>query len=183
MTDDAILKILEERLGERALLRDPADQARYLSDWAGDRLGMPLAVVRPACTAELAEVVALVAEAQQRGVDAAVDGAASRDVDAAARELDVPRQRVIAALDHLGEQQMLEVKAAGVRHRYRVHEAPADLDALAGELHERTLRREASEIERIHRRRIWSSSTAARWRRSAPTSARSGSRAATAPGA
>ncbi|GHE22905.1 FAD-binding oxidoreductase [Halomonas urumqiensis] len=44
-------------LGERGLLRDPDAMARYVSDWAGDRLGMPLAVARPATTAEVAEVV------------------------------------------------------------------------------------------------------------------------------
>lgn len=60
MSDDtSFLATLEQRLGERAVLRDPGDQARYLSDWAGDRLGKPLAVVRPASTAELAEVVTL----------------------------------------------------------------------------------------------------------------------------
>ncbi len=57
-----ILGLLERRLGERALLRDPADQARYISDWAGDRLGMPLGVVRPSSTAEVAEVVTLCRE-------------------------------------------------------------------------------------------------------------------------
>ncbi len=57
-----ILDLLESRLGERALLRDPADQARYISDWAGDRLGMPLGVVRPSTTAEVAEVVTLCRE-------------------------------------------------------------------------------------------------------------------------
>ncbi|MGM0983251.1 MAG: FAD-binding oxidoreductase [Pseudomonadota bacterium] len=63
MSDDTpLLAILAQRLGERAVLRDPEDQARYLSDWAGDRLGMPLAVVRPASTAELAEVVTLCGE-------------------------------------------------------------------------------------------------------------------------
>ncbi|CAM3360620.1 FAD-binding oxidoreductase [Halomonas lysinitropha] len=63
MSDDTpLLAILVQRLSERAVLRDPEDQARYLSDWAGDRLGMPLAVVRPASTAELAEVVNLCGE-------------------------------------------------------------------------------------------------------------------------
>jgi len=35
MSDNtSLLAILEQRLDERAVLRDPADQARYLSDWA-----------------------------------------------------------------------------------------------------------------------------------------------------
>ncbi len=54
-----LLDTLTQRLGERGVLRDPADMARYVSDWAGDRLGMPLAVARPASTHEVAEVVAL----------------------------------------------------------------------------------------------------------------------------
>lgn len=57
-----LLDLIERRLGERAVLREPADQARYISDWAGDRLGMPLGVVRPASTAEVAEVVKLCRE-------------------------------------------------------------------------------------------------------------------------
>ena len=57
-----ILDLIERRLGERAVLREPADQARYISDWAGDRLGMPLGVARPASTAEVAEVVTLCRE-------------------------------------------------------------------------------------------------------------------------
>ncbi|MFY0988838.1 FAD-binding oxidoreductase [Halomonas sp. C05BenzN] len=58
-TRPEILEQLVERLGRHALLDDPAEMARYTSDWAGDRLGMPLAVVRPASTAEVAEVVTL----------------------------------------------------------------------------------------------------------------------------
>lgn len=60
--DTTLLSILEQRLGEKGMLQDPTDQARYLSDWAGNRLGMPLAVVRPASTTELAEVVTLCRE-------------------------------------------------------------------------------------------------------------------------
>ncbi|PMR69363.1 FAD-binding oxidoreductase [Halomonas heilongjiangensis] len=54
-----LVDILERQLGERGVLRAPADLARYVCDWAGDRLGMPLAVARPASTAEVAEVVRL----------------------------------------------------------------------------------------------------------------------------
>ncbi len=71
------------------------------------------------------------------------------DVDDAARNLNTSRERIIAALDYLGEKQMLEVEAAGVRHRYRVLEQPADLAALAKKLHDRTLEREASEVRRL----------------------------------
>src|SRR5690606_5482615 len=57
--------------------------------------------------------------------------------------------RIVAALDYLDEKRMLDVKAEGVRHRYRVVQRPSDLDALSRRLHERTLRREANEVQRL----------------------------------
>jgi len=54
---DTFLDNLQSLLGERGLIREPDAMARYVSDWAGDTLGMPLAVARPANTAEVAEVV------------------------------------------------------------------------------------------------------------------------------
>lgn len=58
MTDTtSFLNELNSLLGERGLLREPEAMARYVSDWAGDTLGMPLAVARPADTTEVAEVV------------------------------------------------------------------------------------------------------------------------------
>lgn len=54
-----LLDALQQHLGERGLLQDAASMDRYLSDWAGDRLGLPLAVARPASTAEVAETVRL----------------------------------------------------------------------------------------------------------------------------
>lgn len=58
MTDtNTFLNELTSLLGERGLLRSPDAMVRYVSDWAGDTLGMPLAVARPADTTEVAEVV------------------------------------------------------------------------------------------------------------------------------
>ncbi|XAL98924.1 RecQ family ATP-dependent DNA helicase [Phycisphaeraceae bacterium D3-23] len=71
------------------------------------------------------------------------------DVDRVANELQTSRMRVIAALDYLGEKQMLEVRAAGVRHRYRVLMRPDDLDGLVDEMVERTQRRERDELARL----------------------------------
>ena len=71
------------------------------------------------------------------------------DTHQAAIDLRVSRQRIVAALDYLGEQGMLELKTAGVRHRYTLNRQPDDLDALADKLHRRTLKREASEIARL----------------------------------
>ncbi len=72
------------------------------------------------------------------------------DVDQAVFALGTTRDRVVRALDYLGEQQMLEVKAQGVRHRYRRLNIPNDLDCLAESLHQRTQDREAGEIARLH---------------------------------
>jgi ATP-dependent DNA helicase RecQ len=74
----------------------------------------------------------------------------SIDVDRAAAALAVPRDRIVRALDYLHEQQMLEVKAEGVRLRYKRLKPPGDLGALAKTLYERTLAREAGEIKRLH---------------------------------
>lgn len=80
MSRDTLLDALAKRLGESGLLRDPADMARYVADWAGDRLGQPLAVARPASTTEVAETVRLchehgVAMSPQGGHSGLVGGA------------------------------------------------------------------------------------------------------------
>jgi ATP-dependent DNA helicase RecQ len=77
------------------------------------------------------------------------------DVDQAAKAIECPRERVVRALDYLGEQQMLELRAEGVRHRYRRLKAPADIDVLARTLHDRTLLREAREIARLRQVVDW----------------------------
>lgn len=71
------------------------------------------------------------------------------DAAAAAAALKTDRERVIRALDWLGEHRMLEVEASGVRHRYQRFQAPADPAVLADELHRYSLKREAVGIERL----------------------------------
>lgn len=71
------------------------------------------------------------------------------DVDRAAEKLAVGRDRIVRALDYLHEQQMLEVKAEGVRLRYRRLKSPGDANALAQTLYERMLVRERGEIGRL----------------------------------
>jgi ATP-dependent DNA helicase RecQ len=71
------------------------------------------------------------------------------DLDVAAQALGSPRDRLVRALDYLAEQTLLEVRAAGLRHPYRWLRPPEDLDALAKDLHERTLERETREIARL----------------------------------
>ena len=73
----------------------------------------------------------------------------SIDVDQAARAIGSTRDRIVRAFDYLGEHQMLEVKAQGVRHRYRRRDMPGDLDALAASLHQQATDRETREIARL----------------------------------
>ncbi len=65
-------------------------------------------------------------------------------------ESSAPRERVVRAIDYLAEQGLLTVKADGVRQRYRRLRRPGDVDALAGDLHRRTLEREAREVARLN---------------------------------
>ena len=74
----------------------------------------------------------------------------SLDIASAATALDQPRDRFVRALDYCAEKQWLELKVAGVRSRYRRLKSPADLTALATELHEKALLREAREIGRLN---------------------------------
>ena len=71
------------------------------------------------------------------------------DAQHAAQALGVERNRVIRVLDMLAERQMIELRAKAVRLRYAVRRAPADIDALAAELHEQAIEREANEVGRL----------------------------------
>ncbi len=71
------------------------------------------------------------------------------DPAAAANALSTDRERIVCTLDWLGEQQMLEVKVAGIRYRYERLKLPSDLTTLAEQLHEHMLRQERAEINRL----------------------------------
>jgi ATP-dependent DNA helicase RecQ len=71
------------------------------------------------------------------------------DVEQASKVLGCDRQRVVRALDYLGQQQLLEVQAAGLRHRYQRLQTPDDLPSLVATLHQRMLERETRELERL----------------------------------
>ncbi|HGG60075.1 MAG TPA: RecQ family ATP-dependent DNA helicase [Gammaproteobacteria bacterium] len=71
------------------------------------------------------------------------------DPASTAAALNVPREKIIRALDWLHDQQMLEVKVAGVRYRYQRLQTPPDLTALAENLSQRMLQREKAEIGRL----------------------------------
>ncbi len=72
------------------------------------------------------------------------------DPAAAATALGTDRERIVRALDWLGEKQMLEIKVTGIRHRYRLIGKLDDTAALADALHQRVVKREAAEITRLH---------------------------------
>ena len=71
------------------------------------------------------------------------------DLNEVSRTLDVPRDRVVRALDYLAERGWLRVDVSGARHRYRRLMAPSDLASLAVSLHARCVSRERQEIARL----------------------------------
>ena len=73
----------------------------------------------------------------------------SLDLARAVTALDTTRERIVRALDWLGEQQLLEIKVAGIRHRYHCLQQPASTEELAAELHHRILKREQAELHRL----------------------------------
>lgn len=73
----------------------------------------------------------------------------SLDLDRAVTTLGTTRERIVRALDWLGEQQLLEVKVAGIRHRYRRLRQPASTGELTIKLHQRCNEREQAELQRL----------------------------------
>jgi ATP-dependent DNA helicase RecQ len=73
----------------------------------------------------------------------------SLDLEAAALATGATRERIVRALDYLGERQFLEVKVEGLRHRYRRLQSPADVDHLAQRLYEQMRERESRDITRV----------------------------------
>ena len=71
------------------------------------------------------------------------------DLQSAASALGSPRQRLVTALDYLGEQGLFEVKAAGVRNRYTILRQAENTRDLAQELSKDAIQREAREIQRL----------------------------------
>ncbi len=71
------------------------------------------------------------------------------DVNEVAQAKGVPRDRVVRALDYLGERGWLKVDVSGTRHRYRRVRAPSDFAALAESLHARSVGRQRQEIARL----------------------------------
>ncbi len=72
------------------------------------------------------------------------------DSDAASRRLGCTRDRVVAALDYLGKQGMIQLAASQVRLRYTRLKMPDDPASLARSLHTRMSEGETREIGRLH---------------------------------
>lgn len=73
------------------------------------------------------------------------------DTAAAAHALDQPRDRIVAALNHLEERGDLALQVTGVRQGYRKLNTPKDMDAFVDSLNARFQKRESNDIERIQR--------------------------------
>jgi len=66
-----------------------------------------------------------------------------------ARELGAPRDRIVRALEYLGDQGLVELKVADARQTFTRLAGHADPDTLSAELEERFVRREVAEVGRI----------------------------------
>ncbi len=75
----------------------------------------------------------------------------SLDPDDAATMLGEERGRIVAALDHLEQRQLIELRAADVRQRYTLLARPGSGEELLDRLVERFDRRERAETDRIGR--------------------------------
>ena len=73
------------------------------------------------------------------------------DPDAAATGLGEERSRIVAALGHLEEKQLIELRLSDARQRYTVLAHPGSSEELLARLVERFGRREQAEVERIGR--------------------------------
>jgi len=73
----------------------------------------------------------------------------SIDIDASIKALKCTRERIVKALDWLGEKEFVLLQVAGVRNSFRCLREPADIAQLAHALHQRLLAREAAELRRL----------------------------------
>ncbi len=70
------------------------------------------------------------------------------EAEKVAAKLNVPRDRIVKALDWLANQELVELKAEGLLHRYS-RLRTADVEALTDDLYERVLAREQAELGRL----------------------------------
>lgn len=103
-----------------------------------------------------AEILADIADPQERAFTKRVLAQSQQarkwftiDIASTCEKVGAAREDVVRVLDLLGERGDLELEASGLRQRYcRAGSAP-NLEALAEDLHQRSLEREERELERI----------------------------------
>lgn len=71
------------------------------------------------------------------------------DIEAAVEALGETRERIVLALDYLGERNMLELRVAGVRNRYRCLKRPDRPDEVVSKLFAQVTKREKRELDRL----------------------------------
>src|SRR5580698_9384908 len=103
MSAPKLLDAIRAVVGARGLLTDPADTAAYTQDWRRLYQGRTPAVIRPADTAELAEVVRLCAAARAplvpQGGNTSMVGGATPDADGSQLVLSLARLNRVRAID------------------------------------------------------------------------------------
>jgi FAD/FMN-containing dehydrogenase len=101
-----LLAALRSVVGEAHVLTDPADVAAYDTDWRGAYAGRPLAVVRPAGTAEVSAVLRLTHEAGvavvPQGGNTGMSGGAVPDDSGSQVVLSLGRMRAVCEVDVVG---------------------------------------------------------------------------------
>lgn len=101
-----LLRDLRAAIGAEHVLTDAADLAAYGADWRGAYRGTPLAVARPATTAEVSAVVRLTHEAGvaivPQGGNTGMCGGAVPSGDATQVVLSLGRMRAVRAVDAPG---------------------------------------------------------------------------------
>jgi len=111
-----LLPTLRRTLGDDAVLTDPADTTRYLTDWTGSFTGTALAVVRPSDTAGVAETVRLCAGAGipvvPQGGNTGLVGGGVPDASGGSVVLSLERMRRVRGLDPVGDTITVEAGVA-----------------------------------------------------------------------
>src|SRR3984957_2493231 len=103
MPATTLLETIRAVVGPRGLLTDPADTAPYAEDWRRLYQGYTPAVIRPADTAELAEIVRLCAAAKMplvpQGGNTSMVGGATPDADGSQLVLSLARLNRVRVID------------------------------------------------------------------------------------
>ena len=108
----ALLERIRAVVGAAGLITAPDELAPYATDWRKRFIGKPLAVVRPASTVEVAQVVRACAEARAgivpQGGNTSLCGAATPDASGSQIVLNLSRMNRVRAIDILNNTMTVE---------------------------------------------------------------------------